>query len=169
MTLFPKMALFAKMPWLRRRSGDLPAISPGELEDAARFAALHAASFRRGWSAEEFERLLIERNVVADRAVAGPDLAGFVVSRIAADQAEVLSIAVDQAFRGQGIARRMLDVHLRRLARYGVTVVFLEVDERNDPARRLYAGFGFTQVGRREAYYGGAAGAAALVLRRNLA
>jgi len=175
MTLFPRMAMFARVPlfaraaWLRRRRGNLPAISPGELADATPFAVLHAASFRRGWSAEEFERLLVEHNVVADRAMAGGGLAGFVVSRIAADQAEILSIAVDPAYRGQGIARRMLDVHLRRLALYGVAVVFLEVDERNEPARRLYAGFGFTKVGRREAYYGGAAGAAALVLRHDLA
>jgi [ribosomal protein S18]-alanine N-acetyltransferase len=61
-------------------------------------------------------------------------------------------------------------VHLRRLAGYGVATVFLEVDERNEPARRLYAGFGFAEVGRRESYYAEADGAAAaLVLRRDLA
>ncbi len=95
-----------------------------------------------------------------------PRLVGFVVSRIAADQAEILSIAVASDFRGAGLARRLLDVHLRRLAGYGVATVFLEVDEHNAPARRLYAGFGFAKVGRRESYY--AAAAAALVLRRHL-
>jgi ribosomal-protein-alanine N-acetyltransferase len=102
--------------------------------------------------------------------MAGTELAGFVVSRIAADQAEILSIAVDASYRGLGLARKMLGVHLRRLAAYGVAAVFLEVDERNVAARRLYAGFGFTEVGRRESYYAAADGAAAaLVLRLELA
>jgi ribosomal-protein-alanine N-acetyltransferase len=158
--------------WLDRLLGRAaPAMSPGSAEDASRLAALHADAFRRGWSVEEFERLLIEPNVVADRAMAGSSLAGFVLSRIAADQAEILSIAVAPSHRGQGLARKLLDVHLRRLAGYGVTSLFLEVDERNEPARRLYAGLGFTEVGRRESYYGSAGGAsgAALVLRREIA
>ena len=98
MTMFP--ALLAKMSRLRHRLGGAPAISPAGLEDAPQLAALHGEAFRRGWSAEEFERLLVEHNVVADRAMAGARLAGFVVSRIAADEAEILSIAVAAEFRG---------------------------------------------------------------------
>jgi [ribosomal protein S18]-alanine N-acetyltransferase len=148
-----------------------PAVSPAGPQDAPQLAVLHAAAFRRGWSAEEFERLLVERNVVADRAMAGSRLAGFVLSRLGADQAEILSIAVATPHRGQGLARKLLDVHLRRLAGYGVSSLFLEVDERNVPARRLYAGFGFAEVGRRKSYYAqdGEAAGAALVLRRDLA
>jgi [ribosomal protein S18]-alanine N-acetyltransferase len=146
-------------------------VSPAGTEDAEEFAALHAAAFRRGWSAEEFERLLIEHNVVADRAVAGARLVGFVISRLAADQAEILSIAVAAPYRGRGLARKLLDVHLRRLAAYGINSVFLEVDERNIPGRRLYAGLRFREVGRRESYYADAdvETGTALVLRRDLA
>jgi ribosomal-protein-alanine N-acetyltransferase len=109
--------------------------------------------------------------VVADRAMAGARLAGFVISRIAVDQAEILSIAVAVPHRGQGLARKLLDVHMGRLAAYGTSSLFLEVDERNEPARRLYAGFGFREVGRRESYYpdAGKQAGAALVLRRDLA
>jgi ribosomal-protein-alanine N-acetyltransferase len=145
-------------------------VLPAGTGDAERFAALHGVSFRRGWSVEEFERLLIERNVVADRAMAGPHLAGFVISRLAADQAEILSVAVAPRHRGRGLARKLLDVHLGRLAGYGIVSVFLEVDEGNVPARRLYAGLRFKQVGRRESYYVDAGGSGtALVLRRDLA
>jgi ribosomal-protein-alanine N-acetyltransferase len=160
---------FAWLDWLFRLPA--PAVSPAGAQDAELLAGLHAAAFRRGWSAEEFERLLIERNVVADRAMAGSRLAGFVLSRLGADQAEILSIAVAMPHRGQGLARKLLDVHLRRLAGYGVSSLFLEVDERNVPARRLYAGFGFAEVGRRKSYYAqdGEAAGAALVLRRDLA
>ena len=47
----------------------------------------------------------------------------------------------------------MLDLHLRRLAGLGARTVFLEVDEDNVPARRLYRRAGFREVGRREGYY----------------
>jgi ribosomal-protein-alanine N-acetyltransferase len=157
--------------WLGRLfGGSTFPVLPAGTEDATHLAALHAAAFRRGWSAEEFERLLIEHNVVADRAMAGTRLAGFVISRLAADQAESLSVAVAARHRGRGIARKLLEVHLGRLAGYGVSSVFLEVDEGNIPARRLYAGLQFAQVGRRESYYLDAGGTGtALVLRRGLA
>ena len=146
-------------------------VLPAGTSDAEHLAVLHAAAFRRGWSAEEFERLLIEPNVVADRAMAGSRLAGFVLSRLAAEQAEILSIAVAMRDRRRGLASSLLDVHLNRLAGYGTRSLFLEVDERNMPARRLYAGFGFAQVGLRKSYYAqaGEDTGAALVLRRDLA
>jgi ribosomal-protein-alanine N-acetyltransferase len=64
----------------------------------------------------------------------------------------------------------MLNLHLRRLAALGTRTVFLEVDEGNVPARRLYQRAGFRAVGRREGYYADRAGknAAALVLRCEL-
>ena len=146
-------------------------VSPAGMRDAEQLAALHAAAFRRGWSAEEFEQLLIEPNVVADRATSGARLAGFVMSRLAADQAELLSIAIAARYRRRGLARKLLDVHLRRLAVYGISSVFLEVEERNEPARRLYTGLRFREVGRRESYYAeiGKEAGTALVLRLDLA
>jgi [ribosomal protein S18]-alanine N-acetyltransferase len=147
-----------------------PAVSPAGPQDAMQLASLHAAAFRHGWSTQEFERLLIDRNVVGDRAMAGSDLVGFALSRLAADQAEILSIAVAVSHRGHGLARKLLEVHLRRLATYGAAALFLEVDARNVPARRLYAGLGFYEVGRRPSYYREAETEAgtALVLRRDL-
>jgi ribosomal-protein-alanine N-acetyltransferase len=148
-----------------------PTLSEASAGDAAAFAALHAAAFRRGWSAEEFERLLVERNVIAHRAMAGRHLAGLVLSRLADGEAEILSIAVTAPRRGRGLAGRLIDLHLRRLAGLGVAALFLEVDEDNTPARRLYTRAGFREVGRRPAYYPGGRrqASAALVLRRDLA
>src|SRR5712671_160997 len=137
--MIPPVFWFSPFAWLDWLLGlPAPAVSPAGAEDAEQRAVLHAAAFRRGWSAEEFERLLIEHNVVADRAMSGARLVGFVISRLAVDQAEILSIAVAAPHRGRGLARKLLDVHLRRLAAYGINSVFLEVDERNTSARRLY-------------------------------
>jgi ribosomal-protein-alanine N-acetyltransferase len=151
-------------------AGAQPMIAEARPADATALAALHAAAFRRGWTEEEFERLLLERNVLTHRATIGGRLVGFIVSRIGADEAEILSVAVTTARRGRGLAGRMLDLHLRRLAGLGVTVAFLEVDDDNVPARRLYERARFREVGRREGYYARPQGAAtALVLRRELA
>jgi ribosomal-protein-alanine N-acetyltransferase len=138
--------------------------------DAADIAALHAVSFRRGWSEDEVETLLIDRAVLAHRARLGRQFAGFILSRRAADEAEILSVAIDPRRRGRGIAGRMLDLHLRRLAGLAIRTVFLEVDEANESARRLYARAGFTEVGRRAGYYPKPDGrtSAAMVLRRDL-
>jgi ribosomal-protein-alanine N-acetyltransferase len=147
-----------------------PVLSPASPRDARAMAALHGASFKRGWSDGEFERLVSDRNVVVHRATVGRNLVGFILSRIAGDEAEILSVAVASFRRGKGLGRRLLDLNLRRLAGLGVRAVFLEVGDDNVPALRLYQRAGFREVGRREGYYRDQAGKAstALVLRRDL-
>jgi ribosomal-protein-alanine N-acetyltransferase len=148
-----------------------PRFSEASVRDASSIATLHAASFRRGWSNEEIERLLLDRAVLAHRAQVGTRTVGFILSRRALDEAEILSVATAAHAQGRGVGRRLLDLHLRRLAGLGVGAVFLEVDENNAPARKLYARAGFGEVGRRPAYYGqeGTPPPAAIVLRRDLA
>jgi ribosomal-protein-alanine N-acetyltransferase len=147
-----------------------PAMSEASARDASAIAALHGGSFRRGWSEQEVEGLLLDRHVVAHRVLMGTRLAGFIMSRLVEDEAEILSVAVAGRQRGRGLARQLLNLHLRRLAGLGARTVFLEVDEHNDPALRLYHRVGFSEVSRRPNYYPGTGGkaAAALVLRRDL-
>jgi [ribosomal protein S18]-alanine N-acetyltransferase len=143
-----------------------PSISEARQRDAAAVAKLHAASFQRGWSEEEVHGLLIDRNVVGHCLTVGRTVIGFILSRLAAGESEILSVGIAPGWRGRGFARRLLDLHLRRLAGLGAHAVFLEVGEDNAPATRLYRKAGFYEVGRRKAYY--ERGAAALVLRRDL-
>ena len=159
------MGLFSNL-FTRRE----PVLSEASSRDAAAIAALHAASFRRGWSEQEVEGLLTDRHVIAHRAMVGSIMAGFIMSRRVADEAEILSIAVAGPRRGHGLARNLLTLHLRRLAGLGARAVFLEVDEHNVAAIRLYDRAGFREISRRPNYYPGAGGkaAAALVLRRDL-
>ncbi|WP_137042537.1 GNAT family N-acetyltransferase [Pseudolabrys sp. FHR47] len=148
-----------------------PQITPAHLRDAAAIAALHAASFHRGWSDEEVENLLLDPQVLVHSLRVGGAFAGFVMSRSAADEAEILSIAVSRRCQGRGLARRMLDIHMGRLAALGVKSLFLEVAENNGPAIALYRRAGFQDVAKRPNYYPlpGGATAAALVLRRDIA
>ena len=150
--------------------GGTALIEPAALRDAPKLAELHAASFHRGWGEAEFEGMLAERNTLVHRLRSGRSLIGFAISRIAAYEAEILSIAVAASHRGRGLSRELLLTHLGHLAGRGVRTVFLEVEENNQPARRLYARAGFGVAGRRERYYRQPGGEHlnALLMRRDL-
>jgi [ribosomal protein S18]-alanine N-acetyltransferase len=151
-------------------SGGKPSIEAATLRDAPRLAELHGASFHRGWGEGEFERMLAERNTLVHRLRLGRKTIGFAVSRMAADEAEILSIGIDSTHRGRGLSRDLLLTHLGHLAGRGIRTIFLEVEENNQPARRLYEWAGFSVVGRRERYYQEPGGQQlnALLMRRDL-
>jgi ribosomal-protein-alanine N-acetyltransferase len=133
--------------------GGAVAIEPASLRDAPKLAQLHGASFHRGWGEGEFEQMMAERNTLVHRLRQGRKTIGFAVSRMAADEAEILSIAIEPSHRGRGLSRTLLLTHLGHLAGRGVRTVFLEVEENNQPACRLYNRAGFAVTGRRERYY----------------
>jgi [ribosomal protein S18]-alanine N-acetyltransferase len=159
------------MTWLSDMLGTGGAtVDSASLRDSPRLAQLHAASFHRGWGEGEFEGMMSQRNTLVHRLRIGRKLVGFIVSRMAADEAEILSIAIAPSHRGRGLSRDLLLTHLRHLAGHGIKTVFLEVEENNQPARKLYDGSGFTVVGRRERYYQQPDGEQlnALLMRRDL-
>lgn len=159
------------MIWLAEFWGYADAVvETATLRDAPRLSGLHAASFHRGWDEQEFVHLLSERNTLVHRLRVGQRIIGFVASRIGADEAEILSIAVAASYRGRGLSGEMLLIHLVHLAGRGVATVFLEVEENNEPARRLWNHIGFQVVGRRERYYQQPNGEQlnALMMRRDL-
>jgi ribosomal-protein-alanine N-acetyltransferase len=138
---------------------------------AASCARLHATSFAHPWSAAEFESLLAASNAIGDGALArGGSLLGFALSRHAAGEAEILSVAVAKSERGKGIGGALMNAHLARLAAAGVASVFLEVERGNASAIALYERLGFETVGERKNYYRAACGARApaLTLRCDL-
>jgi len=137
-------------------------------------AALHALCFPDDpWDAGLLARLLAMPGVIglfaADAVDAAPN--GLVLVRVAADEAEILTIGVAPAVRGRGLGARLVAAAAARAAAAGALSLFLEVAEDNLAARALYAHHGFATVGRRQAYYirpGGEA-VAALVLGLSLA
>jgi ribosomal-protein-alanine N-acetyltransferase len=87
---------------------------------------------------------------------------GMMLIRVAADEAEILTIGVAPEARGTGLGARLLDTAAAVARDAGAAKLFLEVSARNAPARALYTKAGFTQVGRRRRYY--ADGADALIM-----
>lgn len=81
--------------------------------------------------------------------------AGFARWRVleAAQEAELLRIAVDPFLRRGGHGRALLRHSQAQLARMGVTTLHLEVRVSNTAAARLYESEGWTRQGLRKAYY----------------
>ena len=138
---------------------------PSILELSQALAVLHAEAFETSWSAEAFARLLDQPGV---SLTVEPD--GFILLQAAADEAEILTLAVRPSARRQGLATRLVEAAAAQAAVGGTGRMFLEVAEDNGPARALYSRLGFAQVGRRLRYYARAGGLTvdALLLARNL-
>lgn len=118
--------------------------------DATALARLHAACFTmpRPWSAAEFSELIESRFVFLE-TVPG----GFVLGRVIADEAELLTVAVDPATRRQGLGAQLLTAFATRAAERGAVTAFLEVAADNAAARALYARGGWQESGHRRGYY----------------
>jgi ribosomal-protein-alanine N-acetyltransferase len=149
-------------------------IFPLDTADAGMVAALHHARFAKPWSDGEFHALISQEPVfgfLALREGAAERMAGgFVLARATAGEAEILTIGVDQRFERVGLGWRLMQAALREAKMRGAEDIFLEVDESNAAARRLYDRLGFIKVGERKAYYAAADGnrSSALVMRRDL-
>ncbi|MBW8268375.1 GNAT family N-acetyltransferase [Caldovatus aquaticus] len=142
-------------------------------EAAPLLAELHRRAFPPGqsWGRDALATMLglpgtfaLWARVPGGAEGGGP--AGFVLARVAAEEAEILTLAVLPERRGAGIGTALLRGAATVAAARGARTLFLEVSEANAAARALYAAAGFTGRGRRPRYY--ADGSDALVLGLSL-
>ncbi len=137
---------------------------PATIAHAQILATIHAESFplAERWGPDAMALQLEQPNCFGHIDPAG----GFVLARIAADEAEILTIAVAPGRRRAGSGQALLSAAIATATRYGAKSMFLEVSLTNLAAQALYQRLGFTQVGRRRRYYPD--GGDALVMRRDL-
>jgi ribosomal-protein-alanine N-acetyltransferase len=81
------------------------------------------------------------------------EIAGIVVVRTVACEAEILNLAVLPASRRRGLASGLIQAALAGARSEGARRAFLEVRESNVGARTFYARMGFAEAGRRRGYY----------------
>ena len=144
-------------------------IETARASDAPLLARLHSLGFETPWAADEFETLLKTPGVFGFVAHA-PDPYGFLLARVAADEAEILTLVVAPEARRRGVGRALLAHAMAAACGLGARALLLEVAESNRAARGLYDASGFVEVARRSAYYEEPCGAGdALVMRRLLA
>ena len=131
-----------------------PAPRPIRDQDLLRVAQIEAESFPDPWTARSFAETLRRHGVVGLAVEDGSGrLAGYGICSLAADEGEILNLAVGQASRGQGLGRVLLRAMLAQLRLGGVRSVFLEVRPSNEAAIALYRDEGFKVFGTRQAYY----------------
>ncbi len=105
------------------------------------------------WSRDSYRKFAEDSGALILVAETNGAISGFLVARFAADQAEILNLAVTRAFRRQGHASTLLAAALKHLRSCTATSVYLEVRQSNTSAIAFYQSHGFTQSGIRKAYY----------------
>ena len=149
-------------------------LNPLRAVDLDRAARLHREAFEplgeRGWTRQDIAALLASPGVGGFLLTEGASDVGMAICRVVADEAELLSVAVDPGHRRRGAARLLLAVVVERARSGGAGTLFLEVATDNPGARALYDSLGFESVGRRADYYArrGRPAADALIMRLNL-
>lgn len=136
--------------------------------DATALAAIHAQCFdHEVWDKAAIAGLLATPGCFA---LVEEDLTGFILLRGAAEEVELLTLAVAPATRRRGLATCLVSRACDAAAERGAVAMFLEVNSRNIPAIALYKRLGFIQVGLRKAYYATPHGMRedALVLRADI-
>jgi len=113
---------------------------------------MHAECFpNKPWSAEDF----------ADLQKSGAEIImsdnGFIVWRMAGDDAEIITIGVRPAARRDGVADALIAM-MEKDAATRAKKIFLEVAANNEAAIKLYEKNGFVRVGARPKYYEGTDG-----------
>lgn len=138
---------------------------PGDLERAA---LLEVGCFTEPWSlnmlAAGLDCSLDSYLVYEEEGV----LRGYCVMRVLGDEGEIQRIAVEPAFRRQGIARKLMDAMVDLARGRGVREMALEVRESNIGARKLYESYGFMQEAVRRGYYHNPAESAIIMWNRRI-
>ncbi len=118
---------------------------------------LHRAAFaplgERAWSRQDIAELLASPGVHGLLLQLEGRHVGFALCRSVADEAELLTIAVDPSHRRRGAGRALLGAAIEQLRSSGARTLYLEVGMDNPAARSLYEQAGFRAVGKRTGYY----------------
>jgi [ribosomal protein S18]-alanine N-acetyltransferase len=132
--------------------------------DVSVLARLHGTCFARAWDEPAMMPFAASPEVLCLIGLVKNAEAGFFIARKASDEAEILTFGVAPGFRKMGLGRAMLDAAMERLRASGAKRLFLEVEESNEAALRLYLSFGGKAVGHRKDYYAPGSDAAILSL-----
>ena len=81
------------------------------------------------------------------------ELAGYFLLMAAVDEAHLLNVSVAASRQGQGLGRYLLDKVAACARGLGAESILLEVRPTNLRALKVYQRYGFTEIGRRKAYY----------------
>ena len=128
-------------------------LNRANLQHSNILAELHTACFPRGWSSAEFDSFFERDGIISFIAECDDEPIGFVFCWVVAGECELLSLAVLEPWRKQGIATELLNEAIRWCKTQDASVMHLEVAVSNKAAQELYKLQGFEMVSRRKDYY----------------
>lgn len=124
-----------------------------EERDLEQVAAIDKKYFSMPWSENAFSDSLKLSHTLYVVAETEGRIAGYCGCYQLLEEAEIVNVAVDEAYRGRGIGRKMLTELMRIGLERGAFAYTLEVRVSNTPAIRLYESLGFESVGIRKNFY----------------
>lgn len=120
-------------------------------EDVKDIARMETDFFPDSWSENSVLTHIKNQKVITLKF--GETLLGYCIFMTAADEGEILRIAVDKKLRGVGLGKKLLSSVLCEMKEDGINEVFLEVRSTNQGAIALYKSVGFEEIGIRKGYY----------------
>jgi ribosomal-protein-alanine N-acetyltransferase len=132
--------------------------------DARVLAGLHHDCFQRLWDETAMAQFTSAPGTLCLIGSVGDGASsvasGLLIARKADDEAEILTFGVVPPCRNKGLGKALLQTAVERLRATGTKRLFLEVEDGNEAALRLYRSCGAEPVGRRQGYYADGADAA---------
>ena len=135
------------------RDYDLLDYAPMVVTDVDEVLALEQSVYPHPWSRGNFLDSLASGYhswVLHDENGA---LAGYFLLMAAVDEAHLLNVAVAASRQREGLGRYLLDKAAACARGLGLESVLLEVRPSNLRALKVYEKYGYTEIGRRKAYY----------------
>lgn len=122
-------------------------------EDSGAVEEIEIKSFALPWKRKDFFNMAQNENAVYIVGELDEKIIAYAGAWLAFGEAEVMSVAVDPNFRGQGVGKKLFAELVKICIERGATAMTLEVRPSNSAAIRLYESFGLKSVGRRKNYY----------------
>ena len=126
-------------------------ISFAETSDIEAIARMEKEYFSDSWS-ENSIKIQVENKKVMVIKFAG-ELIGYCIFMTAADEGEILRIAINHKIRKAGLGKKLLLASIEEMEKSGANEIFLEVRASNESAIALYESVGFSEIGIRKSYY----------------
>lgn len=129
-------------------------IRAAELTDVGAIMNLEQGSIIHPWTENDIKTLITDMNKRCIVADLDGEIVCYVGAESVLDECNIGNIVTAKEHRGNGYATTVLGVLLNLLRQNGISKVFLEVEDGNEPAISLYKKHGFAQYGYRRDYYG---------------
>ena len=124
-----------------------------QLPDADSVSQMEQHIFSCPWSKKAFEELLTRDYCLYLVAENAGRVIGFAGMTISCGEADIDKVMVEESFRGQHVAQKLLEELFVKGGARGVKAYTLEVRVGNQPAIGLYQKLGFEAAGIRPKFY----------------